>query len=157
MIWTSASLTFRRKIARLNHWAKIKRDSWRVLLRRYQDSLTVSFDSSASWDLQNFSSSQPAWVLAKNALKRLFFVLKFILFVCQYFRRYFCVKNEGRIVNITEKLSDMLGTLNCLPLRTISASEPGARFSKVPVINGPGKLSRFPLKIEVSIVLHLTW
>ena len=33
---------------------------------------------------------------------------------------------------------------------------PGARFSKVPIINGPCKLSRFPLKIEVSIVLHLT-
>ena len=33
---------------------------------------------------------------------------------------------------------------------------PGARFSKVPIINGPGKLSPFPLKIEVSIVLHLT-
>jgi len=34
---------------------------------------------------------------------------------------------------------------------------PGARFSKVPIINGPGKLSPFTLKIEVSIVLHLTW
>ena len=33
---------------------------------------------------------------------------------------------------------------------------PGARFSKVPIINGPGKLSPFTLKIEVSIVLHLT-
>ena len=33
---------------------------------------------------------------------------------------------------------------------------PGARLSKVPIINGPGKLSRLPLKIEVSIVLHLT-
>ena len=32
----------------------------------------------------------------------------------------------------------------------------GARFSKVPIINGPGKLSPFTLKIEVSIVLHLT-
>ena len=32
---------------------------------------------------------------------------------------------------------------------------PGARFSKVPIINGPGKLSPFALKIEVSIVLHL--
>ena len=31
---------------------------------------------------------------------------------------------------------------------------PGARFSKVPIINGPGKLSPFTLKIEVSIVLH---
>ena len=34
-------------------------------------------------------------------------------------------------------------------------SGPGARFSKVPIINGPGKLSPFTLKIEVSIVLHL--
>ena len=32
----------------------------------------------------------------------------------------------------------------------------GARFSKVPTINGPGKLSPFTLKIEVSIVLHPT-
>ena len=30
------------------------------------------------------------------------------------------------------------------------------RFSKVPIINGPSKLSPFTLKIEVSIVLHLT-
>ena len=35
-------------------------------------------------------------------------------------------------------------------------SRPRARFSKVPIINGPGKLSQFTLKIEVSIVLHLT-
>ena len=35
-------------------------------------------------------------------------------------------------------------------------NRPGARFSKVPIINGPGKLSLFTLKIEVSIVLHLT-
>ena len=34
--------------------------------------------------------------------------------------------------------------------------DPGARFSKVPIINGPGKLSPFTLKIEVSIVFHLT-
>ena len=33
---------------------------------------------------------------------------------------------------------------------------PGARFSKVLIISGPGKLSPFTLKIEVSIVLHLT-
>ena len=32
---------------------------------------------------------------------------------------------------------------------------PGARFSKVPIINGPGKPSPFILKIEVSNVLHL--
>ena len=33
---------------------------------------------------------------------------------------------------------------------------PGARFSKVPIINGPGTLSPFTFKIEVLIVLHLT-
>ena len=33
---------------------------------------------------------------------------------------------------------------------------PGVRFSKVPIINGPGKLLPFILKIEVSIVFHLT-
>ena len=32
----------------------------------------------------------------------------------------------------------------------------GARFSKVPIINGPVKLLLFSCKIEVSIVLHLT-
>ena len=35
-------------------------------------------------------------------------------------------------------------------------SRPGARFSKVPIINGPGKLSPFTLEIKISIVWHLT-
>ena len=39
---------------------------------------------------------------------------------------------------------------------TFKQPGPGARFSKVPIIIGPGKLSLFTLKIEVSIVLHLT-
>ena len=34
--------------------------------------------------------------------------------------------------------------------------DPGARFSKVPIINGPVKLLLFTCKVEVSIVLHLT-
>ena len=34
---------------------------------------------------------------------------------------------------------------------------PGARFLKVPIINGRGKLSPFTVKIEVSLVLHLKW
>ena len=38
----------------------------------------------------------------------------------------------------------------------ISAQKAGARFSKVPIIKGPGKPLPFTLKIEVSIVLHLT-
>ena len=33
---------------------------------------------------------------------------------------------------------------------------PGARFSKVPIINGPVKLFWFTCKIEVSVVLHKT-
>ena len=32
----------------------------------------------------------------------------------------------------------------------------GARFSKVPIIKGHGKLLPFTLKVEVSMVLHLT-
>ena len=33
----------------------------------------------------------------------------------------------------------------------------GTFLSKVPIINGPGKLIPFTLKIEVSLVLHLTF
>ena len=40
--------------------------------------------------------------------------------------------------------------------QTLPANRSGASFSKVPIINGPGKLLPFTLKIEVSIVLHLT-
>ena len=46
----------------------------------------------------------------------------------------------------------------CFPSRPLAEADntlPGARFSKVPIINGPGKLSPFTLKMEVSIVLHL--
>ena len=39
---------------------------------------------------------------------------------------------------------------------TINMTGPGARFSNVPIIKGPGKLLPFTVKIEVSIVLHLT-
>ena len=35
-------------------------------------------------------------------------------------------------------------------------SSPGARFSKVPIINVPAKLLLFSSKIEVSIAWHLT-
>ena len=41
-------------------------------------------------------------------------------------------------------------------IRLTWLGRPGARFSKVAIINGPGKLTPFTLKIEVSIVLHLT-
>ena len=61
---------------------------------------------------------------------------------------------------INFKLFDLLFPCpwTCKPREKISilSNRPGARFSKVPIINGPGKLSPFTLKIEVSIVLHLT-
>ena len=38
---------------------------------------------------------------------------------------------------------------------SVKITGPGARFSKVPIINRPGKLSPFTLNIEVSIVLHV--
>ena len=31
----------------------------------------------------------------------------------------------------------------------------GARFSKIPILNGPGKLLLFTFKVEVSIVLQI--
>ena len=37
-----------------------------------------------------------------------------------------------------------------------SVADPGARFSKVPIINGPAKLLLFAYKIEISTVVHLT-
>ena len=40
--------------------------------------------------------------------------------------------------------------------RAAKKMRPGARFSKVPIINGPVKLLLFTCKVEVSIVLHLT-
>ena len=47
-------------------------------------------------------------------------------------------------------MQELHGSLN-----SMLVSNPGAGFSKVPIINGPDKLSPFTLKIEVSIVLHL--
>ena len=47
---------------------------------------------------------------------------------------------------------------NCILINEHALNrEPGARFSKVPIINRPVKLLLFTCKVEVSIVLHLTW
>ena len=53
----------------------------------------------------------------------------------------------------------MVCTLPMMPCVLFSAMRWGlgpVSQSKVPIINGPGKLLPFTLKIEVSIVLHLT-
>jgi len=43
-----------------------------------------------------------------------------------------------------------------LTLQISNLLSPGACFTKVPIINGPGKPLPFTLKIEVSMVLHPT-
>ena len=52
-------------------------------------------------------------------------------------------------------LENNFSALRALFWRT-SEMGSGAPFSKVPIINGPGKLFPFTLEIEVSIPLHLT-
>jgi len=67
-------------------------------------------------------------------------------------------------ISVLQKLDNAIHGINLYPLDNaidfpntypFEQLGPGARFSKVPFINGPGKLSPFTLKIEVSIVLHL--
>ena len=58
---------------------------------------------------------------------------------------------------VTEAGFELLPTIAVASVEELSDDSSGARFSKVPIINGPGKLSPFTLKIEVSIVLHLMW
>ena len=57
-------------------------------------------------------------------------------------------------VIVTKKME--LNSSGCTKDHAYALLGPGACFSKVPIINGPGKLSPFSLKIEVSIVLHVT-
>ena len=73
--------------------------------------------------------------------------------------------NYARILFVSVRLTvskvnlDSLCTLSVFLYfhkgKYLSQISPGACFSKVPIINGPGKLSPFSLKIEVSIVLHV--
>ena len=54
--------------------------------------------------------------------------------------------------SLTEVFNFFFTTVKDLPC----INGPGARFSKVPIINGSGKLCPSTFKIEVSIALHLT-
>ena len=47
-----------------------------------------------------------------------------------------------------------LEDLTVLVGKTILPNKVWVSFSRVPIVNGPGKLLPFTLKIEVSIVLH---
>ena len=59
---------------------------------------------------------------------------------------------QGSVAQVVQNLTGEGHTLTS----TSITRGPGARFSKVPIINGPGKLLPFTLKIEVSVLLHLT-
>ena len=63
---------------------------------------------------------------------------------------------DARAELLLNKTNCFFAVLDAVAVIVAQAPGPRARFSKVPIINDPGKLSRFPLKIEVSIVLHLT-
>ena len=49
----------------------------------------------------------------------------------------------------------MFISVKLLAKYVIIINAPGTRFSKVSIINGPGKLLLFTFKIEVSIVLQI--
>ena len=66
---------------------------------------------------------------------------------------YYPLDNAIAFLNTYPLDNDLSGGWRYLTFEQLG---PGARFSKVPIINGPGKLSPFALKIEVSIVLHPT-
>ena len=59
-----------------------------------------------------------------------------------------------------EQTRELLSFLSIFRLQKVSyfsrSSSPGARFSKVPIINVPAKLVLFTSKIEVSVAWHLT-
>ena len=78
------------------------------------------------------------------------------IFTFRYYHLLFCCKiNILHFENVENLISAHLELAPTLKVQKFN-KRPGARFSKVPIINGPGKLSPFTLKIEVSIVLHLT-
>ena len=63
------------------------------------------------------------------------------------------LQNDGEKANLRRD-SSLSSRSSSFVTGTYSGA--GARFSKVPIINGPGKLLPFILKMEVSIVFHLT-
>ena len=92
------------------------------------------------------------WKLPKAESKSLL-VFFFIILIVFYGGRYLGY-HESR-----EQTRELLSFLPIFRLRKVSffsrRSSPGARFSKVPIINVPAKLLLFSSKIEVSIAWHL--
>ena len=63
-------------------------------------------------------------------------------------------QRQGEIVKV--KLSEIASLTDEKACSAFQSTEQGPISQKSLIINGPGKLSLFTLKIEVSIVLHLT-
>ena len=64
-------------------------------------------------------------------------------------------QRHGEIVKV--KLSKIASLIDKKACSAFQNTEQGPISRKSLIINGPGKLPLFTLKIEVSIVLHLTW
>ena len=64
-------------------------------------------------------------------------------------------QRHGEIVKV--KLSKIASLIDKKACSAFQNTEQGPISRKSLIINGPGKLPPFTLKIEVSIVLHLTW
>ena len=70
--------------------------------------------------------------------------------------RSLCTESKSKVANLLFALGAKASWNKITNGKQNYRVLPGARFSKVPIINGPGKLSPFTLKIEVSIVFYLT-
>ena len=68
------------------------------------------------------------------------------------------IRGQDNLINISSNIGRLTYGENTAKRFSHASllTDPAARFSKVPIINGPGELSPFTLKIEFSIVLHLT-
>ena len=80
----------------------------------------------------------------------MFFIRLFLVNTWEKNRGSLCLFPHKLLWKVEVVLRSQSGWIIC-------AAGTGARFSKVPIINGPGKPSPFILKIEVSNVLHLAW
>ena len=109
----------------------------------------------------------PAWLQLSKKKTDCFHDSVAITMTCFLFKkRYICARVRVLEMTFVGNIffqTKWSGPNNCsqqvLGNKIISTEHrgPGARFSKVPMIERPGKLSPFTLKIEVSVVLHLRW
>ena len=121
-------------------------------------SCNMQFDILCTW---TFSRKKPPWPLWFDSCKRPNPIRDHSVFAFWLvaYGRFECISNMMSTIGMfqgAEKVQKRTNFRFWVWSFGVLYPGPGARFSKVPIINGPGKLSPFTLKIEVSIVLHLT-